>query len=416
MVLSNSGALSLEKLLENIRPLVTKARSLNDDIGIVYNVMGGLEEYQGNLELAEAYYRKAIEVSPGYTTAYNWLAMFLNTFLGEYDEALELFRTASELDPVATLSRYNLAAQLSNVGKPQEAIDVILKTIEINPTSYTTFGFGAELLALGFGRYADGLVWAQYSSSLDVSFMSLPPVFYSSLGDLETSAKWNKPYVDLYPDSTFARQNRMEIFAASGEPEKAAELARLILKQSRDTYPAAYIVSVLGDFYVAEERENDAVELYNHFFPELFGESPSVNRANVEAAVDLIRLDQFADIAGVSSVLAERSLDVLESMPRMAPAGKSILDVELHAIRGNRDAAVAAFAEALDSGWYRYLSPLRSYPNLESIADDPEFIRLLALNQQRVDQELAKVREMERNGQLARTPGDLPNIKFAFKY
>jgi tetratricopeptide (TPR) repeat protein len=378
--------------------------------------MGGLEEYQGNLELAETYYRKAIELSPSNTTAYIWLALFLNSFLGEYEEALELYRTASELDPVAALPRYNLAAQLNSVGKSQEAIDVILKTIEIAPTSSATYGFGAELLAFGFGRFADGLAWAQYSNAFDETFVSLPPVFYSRLGDLETAAKWNNPYIDLYPNSTFALQNKLEIFANSGEPDKAAELAQRILKKSRDTYPVAYIVSILGNYYIAEERENDAVELYNNFFPELFGELPNVNRVNVEAAVNLIRLDQMADIAGVSSVMAERSLEVIKSMPRMAPAGKSILDVELHAITGNRDAAVAAFAEALDSGWYRYLSPLRSFPNLESIADDPEFIRLLARNQQRVDQELAKVREMERNGQLARTPEELPDIEFDIKF
>jgi len=416
MVLNNNGTIALEQMLENIRPLVEKAKSLNDDIGMVYNVMGGLEEYEGNLELAETYYRKAIEVSPSYTTAYIWLALFLNIYKGEHDEALELYRTASELDPVATLPRFNLAVQLNSLGKPKEAIELIRKTIEIDPTVSTSYAYGGLLLAYGLGDFAEAIAWTQYASAIDDSNLSSGGEYYARLGDWETAIKWQKTYVDMYPDSTFARQYELERFADFGEPDGTAEVAQRILKQSLDTYPIAYIVSVLGKYYIGKEREKDAVELYSNFFPELFDDLPDVNRANVEVAINLIRLHQLADIAGGSSLLAERSFAVMESMPRMSYNGKSILDVELHSIMGNRDAAIAAFSEALDSGWYRYISPLRHFPNLQNISSDAKFIQLLALNQKRVDQELAKVREMEQNGQLARTPAELPGIEFDLSF
>jgi tetratricopeptide (TPR) repeat protein len=64
MILNNSGAMSKEDMLQNIRPLVAKARELDSTLGEVYNIMGGLSEYEGDFQKAEAYYRKAVELSP----------------------------------------------------------------------------------------------------------------------------------------------------------------------------------------------------------------------------------------------------------------------------------------------------------------------------------------------------------------
>ncbi|MDH5584899.1 MAG: tetratricopeptide repeat protein, partial [Gammaproteobacteria bacterium] len=111
LVRINNGTLSLGEALTEIRPLVAKLEALKQESGIVYNAMGGLAEYEGDIELAEAYYRKAIEVSPGYTTAYVWLALLLSNFTGDFEGAAELYRTAADLDPMATLPRYNLATQ-----------------------------------------------------------------------------------------------------------------------------------------------------------------------------------------------------------------------------------------------------------------------------------------------------------------
>jgi hypothetical protein len=50
--------------------------------------------------------------------------------------------------------------------------------------------------------------------------------------------------------------------------------------------------------------------------------------------------------------------------------------------------------------------------NLASIANDPEYLRLMDVIRKRTDAERAKVRDMEENGLLARTPEDLANIQF----
>ena len=50
--------------------------------------------------------------------------------------------------------------------------------------------------------------------------------------------------------------------------------------------------------------------------------------------------------------------------------------------------------------------------NLASLANDPEYQRLMEVIRQRTDAERAKVRDMEEKGLLARTPDDLVNVEF----
>jgi hypothetical protein len=64
----------------------------------------------------------------------------------------------------------------------------------------------------------------------------------------------------------------------------------------------------------------------------------------------------------------------------------------------------------VESGWTAYVGP--NNRNLASIADDPEYLRLMAVVRGRVDAERAKVREMEVKGLLARTPDELGKVRF----
>ena len=110
--------------------------------------------------------------------------------------------------------------------------------------------------------------------------------------------------------------------------------------------------------------------------------------------------------------LAAGCFELMQTMPRMAIGGVGLQDVELHAMLGNRDAAIESLAEAVAEGYTMYHDPLQPDRNFESIVDDPEFKRLMGIIQDRVAAELAKVREMEQTGRLARTPEELEGIRF----
>jgi hypothetical protein len=123
-----------------------------------------------------------------------------------------------------------------------------------------------------------------------------------------------------------------------------------------------------------------------------------------------VLLLQEAGETADASVLAERTFPVLNDTPVFAAFGKFLLEVELHAILGDRDKAIDVLSDIVDSGWTAYVSP--NNRNLASIANDPEYLRLMEVVQERVDAERAKVRELEEKGLLARTPDDLAKIHF----
>ncbi len=108
--------------------------------------------------------------------------------------------------------------------------------------------------------------------------------------------------------------------------------------------------------------------------------------------------------------MADRMQSIVQEVSTGALFGRYVQEVEYHAIMGNRDKAIEALESIVESGWRIYVSP--DDPNLASLVDDPEYQRLMGVIQSRVDEELAKVREMEANGQLARTPDELQSIEF----
>ncbi len=101
------------------------------------------------------------------------------------------------------------------------------------------------------------------------------------------------------------------------------------------------------------------------------------SRSNIEAAVEFVHLLELGGRKDDSTRMAAACFNVMQSMPRMGIAVIGIIDAELHAILGDRGAAIQALRSAVNAGWaYYWLRPFESNHNFESLSDDPEFTRL----------------------------------------
>jgi hypothetical protein len=79
--------------------------------------------------------------------------------------------------------------------------------------------------------------------------------------------------------------------------------------------------------------------------------------------------------------------------------------VELYALRGDRERALTALREGAEKGIrYMWRFHLLHNPNLKSIRDTPEFAAIVAEIEADMTEQLARVREMERNGELEPIP------------
>jgi hypothetical protein len=85
--------------------------------------------------------------------------------------------------------------------------------------------------------------------------------------------------------------------------------------------------------------------------------------------------------------------------------GYGYAEVELYALRGDRERALAALREGAEKGiCYLWRFHLLHNPNLDSIRDTPEFAAIVAEIEADMATQLARVREMERNGELEPIP------------
>jgi hypothetical protein len=108
---------------------------------------------------------------------------------------------------------------------------------------------------------------------------------------------------------------------------------------------------------------------------------------------------------------ADSLLSLVESeLPHWQGAGAwdwgyGIADVELYALRGEKERALAALREHAAAGMrYMWRWQLLYNRNLESIRDTPEFAAIVAEIEADMAEQLARVREMQRSGELTAIP------------
>ena len=79
--------------------------------------------------------------------------------------------------------------------------------------------------------------------------------------------------------------------------------------------------------------------------------------------------------------------------------------MRIYALRGDKQKALAALRQAIDEGWrYFWWYYLKYDPILASLHDEPEFQAMVAEIEADMAAQLARVREMERNGELEPIP------------
>jgi tetratricopeptide (TPR) repeat protein len=125
-----------------------------------------VDDFHERHDEAEANYRKAIELSPGYATAFEWYSDYLDDFPHRRREALEILRKAEELDPLSSIIQKEIANQLALLGQFDDAENLLKNLMQSDPDFAPAYDEMARLMVTT-GRFDEQVMWLRKASALD---------------------------------------------------------------------------------------------------------------------------------------------------------------------------------------------------------------------------------------------------------
>jgi hypothetical protein len=135
---------------------------------------------------------------------------------------------------------------------------------------------------------------------------------------------------------------------------------------------------------------------------------PEINGLNYGAAINLALILSATGEQARADLLLERSLAFIATIQRLGGGGSWISDVQIYALQGQTEAALAALREAIDEGWRsKWWYYLKLDKNLDSIRDEPEFHAMVKEIETDMAEQLVRVQKWRANGELAPTPKSL---------
>ena len=127
------GSFPREKAVDLAKNAINTALQLDETLAEAYNSLAYLKfRVEWDWKDAESNFKRAIELKPGYASAYEKYALYL-AVLGRYDEALPLMNRAFELDPLSASVSTGIGRIYHFSHQFDKAIEQYNKTLEMNP-------------------------------------------------------------------------------------------------------------------------------------------------------------------------------------------------------------------------------------------------------------------------------------------
>lgn len=395
------GGLSNDESNALAEPPLNQALVLNPNSGEAHAILGLLRQQQGNAQAAEQAYRQAIKLQPNSARAFRLYGR-LRSRQGRNQEAMELLQKALNLDPFSVGVNFDVGRLYDLSGQFDEALDWYLRVLEIEPDHAFSYVYIAAIHLLVRGRADESLVWYQKAArndALSPSLQSAQAIAYLELGDSNSAKEWVDRGLELEASAFWPLWTSLLHSLYTGNDTAAQADARRLLELNPREWGALH---VLRNADLAAGRYEVARSRFKMAFRELFeSEVPTVNAQNYSSAIDLALVLIHLGEQQRADDLLERSLQVLETLPRLGTDGYWISDVRVYALQQRPQRALRALRQAIDEGW-RFLTwfYLEHDPNLDLIRGEPAFQEMYAELQADLLAQAQRVAELRASGEL----------------
>jgi tetratricopeptide (TPR) repeat protein len=412
------GSLSSSEASARMMPLVEQALSIDGDLAEAWQYLAYVRQANGDLEDARAAEKKALELDPQNplvlrSQILRWM------WTHEPERALVYADELLRVDPLSPEALLTIGALYNRLGRFDDQERMLKRILSIDPQNNAYF-WGSANLAISRGNLVTALGLLEEATKIDPDDPEGPSWIaraYFDLGDVAAAEFWTDAALRLDPEAPWVRLMAALLHLYHGEEAEAVATARELARPGSDnrfaTRGIALRMVAVPD--LAAGNYEEIIARYLTHYPELAGgtflnEQLPVNWFIWEAF--LVTLDlASAYLHSGEKAKAESLLSQVESeLPHWPKGGGGvwgygIADVELHALRGEKEQALAALREHAAAGTrYMWRWQVLYNPNLDSIRETPEFAAIVSEIEADMAAQLARVREMERNGELEPIP------------
>jgi TolB-like protein/Tfp pilus assembly protein PilF len=375
MLLGDYAGLSLQEMLSNAEPAISKALVLNNELAEAYVARGAVRSKAGDYAAAVDAFKRAIELDPNYSRAWHWYADVLLNNLQNPEAALPLLEKAYALDPISPALIVTVGQALAGLGRFEESMEFYEKALEVAPEYASTYYLIGSLQAYAYGRLDLGVRWSLDSAKRDpryVNNLGALGFYYLSLGDPDKAGLWVDRALSVGPDRYKSNETAAFLHFYRDQETEALNSARRLQAIAPGNNVTLYMLVSLGRY---QEVLGIAAASYPQFScdPE-----PIVTRESIFPAINISLAFEETGNRACANRLLDRALARIKTMPRLGFFGYGFADVEVYARQGRTDHALTALRNAIDQGlripWW---SQLERSPHTVQLREEVQFQAML---------------------------------------
>jgi TolB-like protein/Tfp pilus assembly protein PilF len=351
-----TGVIDTQEYVQAAEPAITRAMELDDQAPATHAELGNLRWRRMELDGAEASFEKALELSPDNPQSLQAYGTYLRT-TGRPREAIPIFERALRNDPLSIETLFQLGRAEMYVGYPEKNVQYAERILAIDPSN--VFGYAGHLQAsLWVGRF--DLMWPWF-----MTFFEIDPedfenwahmgLYANQIGDFELADRYLAGAISRGPNEPAVLKCNAQVLALRGHHEEALAIAYRALDAKLDDrwFSNRVFLRLVRDEALQTGKFEDSLGWYEQLHPELFRENPEITVDNVNAAADLALLLQHAGQSDSADALIDAGLSWYRRTQPLDSHGYvvGIVDIELLALKGDKEAALQALQQAADAGW-----------------------------------------------------------------